>query len=393
MDIHRCRFVPFPAAAINAIAFSHPHLPTVKKSSKTIPVRLAIGRSNGDIEIWNPLGGAWHQETILHGGKDRSVDALVWMVGDDEDVENGRTIHGRLRLFSIGYSSTVTEWDIENGGAKTHASGQHGELWCLGLQPRAPSGPPSQRLVGGTVDGCLTIYSTEDDDLRFQRLYRFSQKKNIKMICIAFQSRGVAVVGCSDSTIRVLNMSNGAVLKTMTLGRDLSGGAKDIIVWSVKCLNNGDIVSGDSTGQICIWDGKTFTQAQRIQGHDQDVLSLATSADGKTIISGGMDKRTALYRGVPGKASRWAKVWYRRYHSHDVKAMASFEGRGMSVVVTGGQSPSASSHSRVQLLANTLQALTRPPSSCPFSSRGLNITGHYLTYLSQPRSAARPRLD
>ncbi len=133
-------------------------------------------------------------------------------------------------------------------------------------------------------------------------------------------------------------MKNNAFIKTMTLGRDLAGGTKDVIVWSVKCLANGDIVSGDSTGHVCIWDGQTYTQAQRIQGHTQDVLSLATSADGSTVVSGGMDKRTVLYRQTPGKASRWAKVWHRRYHSHDVKAMGSFEARGMSVIVTGGQS-------------------------------------------------------
>lgn len=336
MDIHRCRFVPYPASAINAVAFSHPHLSTAKKSNKTAPVRLAIGRANGDIEIWNPVNGAWHQETVIHGGKDRSVDGLVWTTAEDEELADGKIIHGKSRLFSIGYTSTVTEWDLVNARAKKHASGQHGDIWCLGAQPLAPGGQATQRLVGGTIDGSLVLYSTEDDDLRFQRILA-RQTKKVKMVSIAFQSRHIGVVGCSDSTIRTFDLRNGSMLRQMTLGRDLAGGSKDIIVWSVKCLSNGDIVSGDSTGQICIWDGKTYTQAQRIQSHTQDVLSLATSADGSAIISGGMDRRTVLYRQSPGQASRWAKVWHRRYHSHDVKAMASFEGQGVSVVVTGGK--------------------------------------------------------
>ncbi len=87
-----------------------------------------------------------------------------------------------------------------------------------------------------------------------------------------------------------------------------------------------------------MWDGTTYTQTQRIQGHTQDVLSLATNADATAIFSGGMDKKTVQYRKMPGKASRWAKVWHRRYHSHDVKTMASFEAPGLSVVVSGGQS-------------------------------------------------------
>lgn len=340
MDIHRCRFVSFPASPINAIAFSDPYLAGPKRTT-----RLAIGRANGDIEIWNPLNGNWFQETIIHGGRDRSVDALVWATAEDEQLSDGSVIVGTSRLFSIGYTTTVTEWDLKRGRAKKHASGQHGDIWCLAAQPAPPKeqavngiSPASQpqRLVAGTIDGSLVLYSIEDDDLQFQRVLVKTAKQDIKMVSIAFQSRQVAVVGCSDSSIRVYDLRRGELLRKMTLGKDLQGGSKDIIVWSVKCLKNGDIVSGDSTGQIVIWDGRTYTQAQRIQGHKHDVLSLATSYDGTSIMSGGMDRRTALYRPVAQDDSRWQRVWYRKYHDHDVKAMASFEGQGMSVVVTGG---------------------------------------------------------
>lgn len=338
MDIHRCRFVPFPASPINAVAFSHPLLSAKRQA------RLAIGRANGDIEIWNPLNGNWFQETILRGGRDRSVDALVWVTGDDEVLSDGTVIVGKSRLFSIGYTTTVTEWDLEKGRAKKHASGQHGDIWCLAAQPAPPKDTQNgvaatnqpQRLVAGTMDGSIVLYSIDDDDLQFQRVLVKTAKQNIKMVSIAFQSRQVAIVGCSDSTIRVYDLRRGELLRKMTLGKDLIGGAKEVIVWSVKCLKNGDIVSGDSTGQICIWDGKTYTQAQRIQGHKSDVLSLATSVDGLSIVSGGMDRRTALYRPMKSDPSRWQRVHYRKYHDHDVKTMASFEGQGMSVVVSGG---------------------------------------------------------
>lgn len=340
MDIHRCRFVPFPASPINAVAFSHPLL-----SAKRQQARLAIGRANGDIEIWNPLNGNWFQETTIHGGRDRSVDALVWVTGEDETLQDGSVIVGRSRLFSSNYTSTITEWDLEKGKARKHAKNEaHGDIWCLAAQPAPPkeshngiaSASQSQRLVAGTIDGRIALYSIDDDDLQFQRVFNPNPKKNVKMVSVAFQSRQVAVFGCSDSSIRVVDMRRGELLRTMTLGKDLIGGSKDIIVWSVKCLKNGDIVSGDSTGQICIWDGKTYTQAQRIQGHKSDVLSLATGVDGQTIVSGGMDRRTALYRPMKSDPSRWQRVFYRKYHDHDVKAMASFEGLGMSVVVTAG---------------------------------------------------------
>ncbi|KOS21531.1 U3 small nucleolar RNA-associated protein 4 [Escovopsis weberi] len=337
MDVHRCRFVPYQPSAINAVAFSHPRTRSAKQAAVA---RLAVGRANGDIEIWNPSNGTWHQELILRGGKDRSIDGLVWVNEPDQDLGDGRIVVGKLRLFSIGYTSTVTEWDLERGKPKRHASGQHGDIWCLAAQPPAQDGTPdgqhASRLIAGTIDGELVIYSIEDGDLRFQRVVVRSPTKKAQMVSVTFQSRKVAVVGCSDSTIRAYDITNGHLLRRMTLGSDLAGGSKDIIVWSVRCLPNGNIVSADSTGQVCVWDGKTYTQSQRLQSHKQDVLSLAVSADGSTIMSGGMDRRTVLYKQNTGAGSRWTKVWARRYHDHDVKAMASFEYGRISVVVAGG---------------------------------------------------------
>ncbi|KAL2136622.1 hypothetical protein VTI74DRAFT_2651 [Chaetomium olivicolor] len=347
MDIHRCRFIRHPASAINAVAFTHSSLPSVSANKKflqkNIQVRLAIGRANGDIEIWNPLQGSWHQELVIPGGKDRSVDGLVWVTDPDEEMADGKIIHGRSRLFSIGYTTTITEWDLEKARAKKHASGQHGEIWCLGVQPPPNKGNAAagnRKLVAGTVDGNLVLYSIEDDDLKFQKTLFRTPSKKTKFVSIAFQSHNVVVVGCSNSTICAYDIRNGTLLRQMTLGTDISGGSKNIIVWAVKCLPNGDIVSGDSTGQVCIWDGKTYTQAQRIQSHSQDVLCLSVSADGSKIVSGGMDRRTAIYEPIAGQNGRWSKVFHRRYHQHDVKAMASFEGKGMSVVVSGGSDAS-----------------------------------------------------
>ncbi|KAM3085334.1 U3 small nucleolar RNA-associated protein [Clarireedia jacksonii] len=125
------------------------------------------------------------------------------------------------------------------------------------------------------------------------------------------------------------------MLRQMSLGSGPTGGPKEIIIWAVKALPNGDIVSADSTGEIKIWQGKTYSLMQRIKGHTQDVLSLATSHDGTTIFSGGMDRRTVVYRHIKGK-KRWSEIGHRRYHTHDVKTMASLECKGTSVVVSGG---------------------------------------------------------
>lgn len=354
MDIHRCRFVPYPPSAINALAFSHP-------SSLTSPgkgpssLRLAIGRANGDIEIWNPLKGSWYQESIVQGAKDRSIEGLVW-TQDPEDVDKrGNNIPGKLRLFSIGYSTSVTEWDLGTGRPARQCSGNYGEIWCAAAQPKGrllkeaggatgdrtqDEESQTQSLAVGCADGAIVLLSTADGDLRFARMLARPPKKKSRVLSLTFQNRYTIIAGHVDSTIRVYDVRNGQQLRNMTLGAGPKGGPKEILVWSVKCLSDGTIISGDSTGTLCLWDGKNHSLLQRIKGHDADILDVAVSADGQSIFSGGMDRRTTLYKqagsGRPGQYHRWAKITHQRMHQNDVKAMATFETRGLSVLVSGG---------------------------------------------------------
>ncbi|KAK2767695.1 U3 small nucleolar RNA-associated protein [Arachnomyces sp. PD_36] len=355
MDIHRCRFVPYNPQAINTLAFSHP--PSADISGRGVPtLRLAVGRANGDIEIWNPLRGAWFQETILRGGKDRSIEGLAWTLDPSEDEgDGGGKIPGKLRLFSVGYSSVVTEWDLQKGQPAQHSSGNYGEIWCLTAQPRWKATkrgkdgkllPPAegeytgQHLAAGCADGSIVILSTEDGELRYLKTMRPSTKR-ARVLSITFQDRNIIVAGYADSSIRLFDIRNGRLLRTMSLGKGPIGGPKEILVWSVKCLPDGTIVSGDSTGEIRFWDGKNYSIFQRLTGHQADILDIAVSADGKSIVSGGADQRTVIYRPQDGggkgdQKRRWAELMHRRYHTHDVKTLAVYETKDISIVVSGG---------------------------------------------------------
>ena len=156
------------------------------------------------------------------------------------------------------------------------------------------------------------------------------------MLSVTFQNRTHVVAGYADSTIRVFDIRNASMVRQMSVGAG-PGGSK-VLVWTVKCLANGYIVSGDSTGEVRFWDGKTYSQLQRISSHEADVLALAASENGQILYSAGMDRRTVSYRlaDEQGKKRQWTRIAHRRYHDHDVKAMATFESPSLSVVVSGG---------------------------------------------------------
>jgi U3 small nucleolar RNA-associated protein 4 len=331
MDLHRCRFVPYPPSAINAIAVPYQESSAQCTAHNANSTRVAVGRASGNVEIWNPANGMWIHEVTMYGGQNRSIDGLAW-------VADGK----RLRLFSIGGSSAVTEWDIERARPKRHAQGQHGEIWCMAAQPpRQSKSSEPPKLVVGTVDGELATYTLEDGGLQFERKVLSPPKKKKKaatnIVSLAFQHPDIVLAGCSDSSIYVCDVRRGIQLRTLSLGADSATGAKDIIVWAIKTNpTTHGFVTGDSTGTVCIWNHKTYTITQKIQAHEQDVLSLAISLDGHSIMSGGMDRRAVLIR-KHSVHDRYGKVWGRKYHDHDVKALASLEmSSGMSVCISGG---------------------------------------------------------
>ncbi|USP82387.1 small nucleolar ribonucleoprotein complex subunit [Curvularia clavata] len=347
MDIHRSRFVPYPPSAINALAFSHPEAEHGQQDPESL--RLAIGRANGNIEIWNPAKGSWLQEKVFYGGKDRSVEGLAWTQEPDERDAQGRVIAGRLRLFSIGYSSSVTEWDLTTGLPARHSNGNHSEVWCFAAQPRQKNAAKGsskedsnarQKLVAGCADGTIVLLSTDDNDLTFERFVTRATNKKARALSITYKDQHTVLAGFADSMIRVFDTRNGNVIRNISLGNGPHGGPKEILVWKVKCLPNGDFVSGDSTGDIRIYSGKNYSQIQRISGHEADVLDLAVTRDGSGIFSAGMDRRTCFYTSKKGssqgQSGKWRKVSHQRHHEHDVKAMTTYEGNKLSIVVTGG---------------------------------------------------------
>ncbi|KAJ9651654.1 U3 small nucleolar RNA-associated protein [Neophaeococcomyces mojaviensis] len=351
MDIHRCRFVPYQPSSINALAFSHASNP--KQQSPT-DLKLALGRENGDVELWSPVRGQWAQERILRGGVGRTIEQLAWtqdLTVEDTGVDQKQTFNsGPLRLFSTGGSSSVTEWDLEKGVPKRHADGNKGDIWCFAAQPQwmqahakenavEMQASPSQMLVAGCADGSIILFSTIDNELRYDRvLVQPLASKKSRVISITWRDRYTVVAGYEESIIRVVDVRNRRVLRNITLGKSREGNAA--LIWTVKCLPNGTILSGDSTGELKIWDSQNYSLVQRLKTHNADILDITTNFAGTMILTCGVDRRTVAYASVPNTAGsrtqRWHEVRHRRFHEHDVKAMASFESKSLSIAVSGG---------------------------------------------------------
>lgn len=87
------------------------------------------------------------------------------------------------------------------------------------------------------------------------------------------------VTGSANSSMYKWNVELGRVVQRMTVDR-VAG--EDTLVWAVKVLPNGDMVSGDSLGHVKFWDAATLTMTHSFNSHGADVLCLAV---GRVSIS------------------------------------------------------------------------------------------------------------
>ncbi|KAG0325217.1 U3 small nucleolar RNA-associated protein [Dissophora globulifera] len=347
MEVHRCRFVDYIPSAINALAFA---------PVTTRPV-LACGRANGDIEVWNPKN-EWTLEKVIPGGKNRSVEALAWahqtILTEEEDFWDSekekqaaikKLVKTPPRLFSAGLNAVVTEWDLVSLKPKRSVDSHGGAVWCMATNHA------NTVLAVGCEDGCVRLFDIADGELAFIRSF---DKQKTRILSLAWSDDDtIMVTGSANSSIYKWNVELGRVVSRMTVER-VSG--EDTLVWSVKILSNGTIVSGDSLGHVKFWAKDSTAMIQSFNSHSADVLCLAAGSDGTTVFSSGVDRKCNQYRfveqpvpkkiGKNGKnitangktemTTKWILAGSRRFHSHDVRALALDESRNVDALVSGG---------------------------------------------------------
>ncbi|EDO18646.1 hypothetical protein Kpol_1055p2 [Vanderwaltozyma polyspora DSM 70294] len=322
--VHRSRFVNFSTANITALAFSHKSDVNRKTPSD---LRLAVGRGNGDIEIWNPRN-RWVQEFVIQGGKDRSIEGLCWCNVSGEP----------LRLFSIGGSTVVTEWDLSTGLPLKNYDCNAGVIWSIAINQS------QSKISLGCDNGTVVIIDVSGGpgSLEYDCVL---MRQEARVLSLAWNRDDFVIGGCSDGRIRVWNLQKeseevrGRLLHTMKVDKAKK---ESTLVWSVLYLPaSNQIVSGDSTGSVKFWNFHYATLNQSFKVHDADVLCLTTDCMGSSIFSAGVDRKIYQFTKSASKANKdnsnkWVVSCNRLLHANDVRAMCSYQSNGADFLVSGG---------------------------------------------------------
>ncbi|KAL6946505.1 hypothetical protein ACO0RG_000658 [Hanseniaspora osmophila] len=323
--VHRARFVDFQQGNITALAFSH-----VSNSEKLTPsdLRLAVGRSDGQIEIWNPRN-SWFQELTIPNGFDRSIEGLVWCNEPNEP----------LRLFSIGGSTVVTEWDISTGLPLKNYDCNAGVIWSIAINRS------QTRLAVGCDNGSVVLIDISGGKGYLEHV-ALLQKQESRVLTITWKNDQFVIGGCADGRIRIWEADSsstqtgskqfyGRLLHTMKVDKSKK---ESTLVWSVLYLPLKDqIVTGDSTGAVKFWDFKYATLVQSFKTHSADVLCLTTNASNNSVFSAGVDRKIYQMKlETKSKTVSWAVTANRLFHNNDIRSIASFESKGADLLVSGG---------------------------------------------------------
>ncbi|KAI8457958.1 WD40-repeat-containing domain protein [Phakopsora pachyrhizi] len=369
--IHRCRFVDYTPASITALACTpstwDPNRHFGLPRPNSFPPRgvLAVGRGNGDIEIWvwsgeeapgrsieskkgHPVSQAWCLYQTLPGhvpsmpststSQASKVEHLLFshqvIPTDDEEAtpeQMEEMLHSLPRLFGSNGADEVLEWEWDGPEAgiikRLLPMPPSVAVWSLAVSP------DSSRLAIGCDDGTIRLANIDNDQLEMIRKFDpcktrllsiawgLSQTNNQKEPSDSTLKLGSSksqevepylVTGCADSSLRKWSLKTGRLTSKMNVDK-LQG--EQTLVWSIVVVGD-TIISGDSIGNVTFWDSRSCCRKQTIRAHRADILCLAVSFDGNlpaNIQSASIEPR--------GLSFQWILTASRRLHSHDVRAM------------------------------------------------------------------------
>ncbi|KAJ2617775.1 U3 small nucleolar RNA-associated protein [Coemansia sp. RSA 1365] len=345
MQVHRCRFTDFVPQAVNAIEYA---------PSTTRRPYIAVGRANGDIEIWCIRGNLVYEKTIP-GTVKGSLETLAWahqceLTRDDLELfdteqerekARKRLVDHAPRLFSAGLNAVIVEWDLARLTPKAAVDSYGGAVWCM------KTNHAQTKLAVGTEDGHIRIFDITDDTLTYQRCF---DKIKGRILSVAWSQDDKSIVtGSADGCVRIWNAETGNMAARMTLPRE---GRDTTLVWAVTVLNNGTIVSGDSRGHVIFWDHIMHVAQQDFKALGADVLCLTADSSGHTVFASGVDPKVTQFKLLIGgrpasevgggkkrggaRNRKWHLAGIRRYHTHDVRAIAVSSHFEHDLLITGG---------------------------------------------------------
>lgn len=114
-------------------------------------------------------------------------------------------------------------------------------------------------------------------------------------------------------------------------------------IWSLCVLRDSTVISGDSKGQVQIWNGSVGALIGSFVQHAADVLTLAVNEEETCVFGSGIDGKVICLQRESPSSDIWVYTHSHRAHSHDVYCLAVCRSRNDLKNSTATSSSSSSS--------------------------------------------------
>jgi WD40 repeat protein len=183
----------------------------------------------------------------------------------------------------------------------------------------------SKRLISGQDEKLSAIIWDVESGRQIHRLMGHTGD----VYAVAFTPDGErAVTGSTDSTLCLWEVLTGQLIAKMTGHK--SGIDRGVAVR----LSDGMIASGDASGEIRLWEGKTGRYLRTLAGQGSSVGTLRFSPDGKWLISACGQKCNGEFAGYVWETATGNKAI--TYSKHDNIVLAAAISPNATLAATGG---------------------------------------------------------
>jgi len=242
--------------------------------------QLASGDAGGVIKVWDTSTGA--NKATLRDPKG-FVGSIAFRPGTDQVVSAS--------------GKEVKVWDVA-----TQAELMTLEGHTVGIRSVAVT-PDGKRIVSAGPDSMIKVW----DALNGKELMTLrGHTATIHTVSISPDGTRLVSAGVNDNMIKVWDLDSGQELLTYRCRNwpDCAAFSPD----------GGQIVSGDSSGEIKVRDVTMYPLGTMLEGHRAYVHWLVFSPDGNSIVSCGADSAVKLWDVASGvEKSTWGKFMSRSF--------------------------------------------------------------------------------
>jgi WD40 repeat protein len=230
--------------------------------------QLATASHDRTVHLWNL--GTRQPPTVLEGHAQEVM--AVAMTGD-----------GRL-LASGGGDQTVKLWDTSTRQNIHTLQGHRSAVWSIAFSP------DGQRLASAAQDGTVRVW----DVATARKAVTLAGHEEMVRAVAFFPDGHHLVSGDSGAHVRVWDADGGQLLDMFQTSFPQ--------VFGVAVSNDGRLIAAASgtsdlvpAGAAQVWDAATGREILTVRGHENAILAVAFSPDGKRLFTAGQDRTIRVW--------------------------------------------------------------------------------------------------